>query len=95
MRKVNVTHLGERRGSKEGKGTAVLLKGRAAPRLPSSGCLSGGLTGGSQWNIHQLSRYVLSGPWSPLSVNELVNRAAPEASHGIACVFLLLFWAWN
>ena len=56
----------------------------------------GGARGESQWNIHQRSRCVLSGSWSP-QIGEhqgresLVNAAGPDISHGIACLNFAAF----
>ena len=62
---------------------------RAHPGFFVLRVLSGGLRGGSQWNIHQLSRYVLSKSWS-LTIGwcqgsgSLVIAASPDVNHGDA-----------
>ena len=51
----------------------------------------GDFRGGSQWTMLQLSRWILSGLWSPLICwrqGSSVSAAGPDVSHGIACLVL-------
>ena len=75
------------------------LAGSSLLRAFKGGDFRGGPRGGSPQNIHQLSRRVPSGSWSPpigwCQSGSLVNAAGPEVSHGLSCLVLLLLGAWS
>ena len=64
----------------------------------AGGNLRGGLSGGFQQNIHQFSRCVLSGSWSPpLGQHQGRGSLVTAGGSGATHLVLLLFcvWSWN
>ena len=76
------------------------LSGSSVLRAFKGSDFTGGSREGFRENIHQLSRCVLSGSWSPLTdqhqgSGSLVSAAGPDVGHGLSGLAFLLFSAWS